>query len=139
MKVLFDTNIVLDVLLDRVPFSTPASVLFTKVDKGELIGVLCATTLTTVHYLHSKTAKKKTVTENIRLLLELFEVAPVDQRVLARALDSKIPDFEDAVLEEAGKQSSAGILVTRDRKGFKNSSLTVYEPDPFLKVLKTLP
>ena len=138
MKVLFDTNVVLDVLLDREPFSGPASILFTKVEKGEFIGVLCATTLTTVHYLHSKTAKQKEVTENLCLLLELFEVAPVDNKVLTQALASKISDYEDAVLEEAGKRSGAGILLTQDRKGFKHSSLKVHDPEQFLKILKTL-
>ncbi|MFH1113104.1 MAG: PIN domain-containing protein, partial [Pseudomonadota bacterium] len=47
MKVVFDTNIVLDVLLDREPFSTSAALLFSKVERGDLDGCLCATTITT--------------------------------------------------------------------------------------------
>lgn len=64
MKVLFDTNIILDVLLDRQPFSEPAVQLMSKVEASEIQGFLCANTITTIHYLISKTlgnqAAKKT-------------------------------------------------------------------------------
>lgn len=54
MKILFDTNVVLDVLMDREPFSDAAAELFTTVEDGSGIGYLCATTLTTVYYLAGK-------------------------------------------------------------------------------------
>ncbi len=64
MKVLFDTNIILDVLLDREPFSEPAAHLMCKVEKSEIQVFLCATTITTIYYLISKilgnNAAKKT-------------------------------------------------------------------------------
>ncbi len=49
MKTLFDTNVILDVLLDREPFSDDASFLLSKVEKSEIIGYICATTVTTIH------------------------------------------------------------------------------------------
>ncbi len=51
MKILFDTNVVLDVLIDRKPFSLTASLLFSEVEKGRIEGFLCATTITTIYYL----------------------------------------------------------------------------------------
>ena len=54
MKILFDTNVVLDLLLEREPFATIAADLFTRVERGTLDGMVCATTLTTVHYLASR-------------------------------------------------------------------------------------
>ncbi len=54
MKVLFDTNVVLDHLLAREPFVDPAERLLSLVDSGALEGVVCSTTLTTIHYLAAK-------------------------------------------------------------------------------------
>ncbi len=51
MRVIFDTNIVLDLLLDRAPFADTATYLFSKVERAEITGFLCATTITTIHYL----------------------------------------------------------------------------------------
>ena len=54
MKILFDTNVILDVLLDREPFSSIAAKLFSRVETGEITGYVCATTITTLHYLTRK-------------------------------------------------------------------------------------
>lgn len=54
MKTLFDTNVILDVLLDREPFSDDASLLLSKVENSEIIGFICAITVTTIHYLATK-------------------------------------------------------------------------------------
>lgn len=54
MKVLFDTNVILYLLLDREPFSDAASYLLSKVERSEIIGYVCATTITTIHYLATK-------------------------------------------------------------------------------------
>ncbi len=58
MKILIDTNIILDVMLDRAPFSEPASRLLSIVERGQLAGFVCATTVTTIHYLASKVMGK---------------------------------------------------------------------------------
>ena len=55
MKILFDTNIVLDVLMDRLPHSDVAVELFSRVENGAIIGYLCGITITTVYYLAAKT------------------------------------------------------------------------------------
>ena len=54
MKTLFDTNVILDVLLDREPFSDEASFLLSKVERAEIVGFICATTVTTIYYIASK-------------------------------------------------------------------------------------
>ena len=67
MKALFDTNVILDVLLDRVPFSNDASYLLTKVEQSEISGFVCATTLTTIHYLATKVLGSKAAGKHIQL------------------------------------------------------------------------
>lgn len=128
MKVLFDTNVLLDVLLSREPFREVAAHLIAKVERREVVGVLGATTLTTIHYLIARASGKDPARETIKRLLDLFEIAPVDHGVLANAAGSAIGDFEDAVLHEAGLSANVDAVVTRDPGGFKGGSLRILSP-----------
>ena len=100
MRVLFDTNVVLDVLLDRAPYSLDSARCLSMAESGEIDGWLCATTVTTLHYLIGKSMGARTALDGISLPLSFFEVAPVDKTVLACALRLPFGDFEDAVLHE---------------------------------------
>ncbi len=132
MKILFDTNVVLDALLDREPFSRAALQLFTQVETGKLTGLLSATTITTIFYLATKVLGKAPATKAITQLLRLFEVAPVHRLVLEEALTLDFSDFEDAVLCQAGLHAGAQAIVTRDRLGFKKATIGVYTPEELL-------
>jgi predicted nucleic acid-binding protein len=134
VRVLFDTNVVLDVLLDRAPHVDAASRLFTLVDNGRVEGLICATTATTVHYLAAKGLGQRRARELVGQLLDLFAVAPVDRDVLHAALALELPDYEDAVLHEAARRVGAGI-VTRDRTGFANATVPVFAPRELLAAL----
>jgi predicted nucleic acid-binding protein len=128
VRVLFDTNVVLDVVLDRQPFRDTAAQLLASVERKELTGFLGATTLTTLYYLIAKASGPATARSTVRNLLDIFQVAAVDRQILARAVDSPLGDFEDAVLAEAGISQSVEAVVTRDPDGFKGSRLTVLSP-----------
>lgn len=138
MKVLFDTNVILDVLMDRVPFAEEASFLMAKVEKGEIEGFLVATTVTTLFYLLQKSLGGKTAREKIRSLLSIFEPLSVNRRVLEDALASPFTDFEDAVLYEAARHSGLDYILTRNVKDFIKSAMPVFTPTEFLATLKTL-
>ena len=135
MKVLFDTNVVLDVLLDRPPFSTPASLLFSHVESGGLKGYLGATTVTTIHYLATKQVGRSQAKAYIGDLIKLFEVAPVNRLVLETALAGQLPDFEDAVLLAAAYHAGIDVLVSRNAKDFKNKLLPVHSPEQLLRIM----
>ena len=137
MKVLVDTNVVLDVLLDRQPFSLPAAALLSLVEKKTFEAALGATTLTTIHYLFSKAAGKKKADGAVSKLLGIFEIAAVDASVLDAAIRLALPDFEDAVLVEAARNAGADAIVTRDLTGFKKSDLPAYSPEEFLAALES--
>lgn len=137
MKVLFDTNVVLDVVLNREPFSAPASRLMGRVERGELVGILGATTVTTVHYLVTKAAGREGALQVIQELLRLFQVAPVDSTVLELAAASPFEDYEDAVLHEAGRLVRVDAVVTRDPQGFRRATLLVLSPEELEAALTT--
>lgn len=129
MKILFDTNIILDVLLDREPFSEMACILMSEVERGHLKAFLCATTITTLHYLVQKAIGRKKAEKAIRQLLELFEITSVDKVILERALISDFNDYEDAVIHEAALEAGVQSIVSRDIQGFKHSQIQVYAPE----------
>jgi predicted nucleic acid-binding protein len=138
MKVLFDTNVILDVLLDREPFSAAASLLLAKAEQGEIAGFACATTITTIYYLAAKILGAKMASCHVQSLLSLLNVAPVNKLVLENAVSSQFRDFEDAVLHEAALLTGVQHIVTRNASDFKNSLIPIHEPEEFLHAFELL-
>lgn len=135
MKILLDTNIVLDVLMDRMPFADDAAELFSRVEDGTVMGYLCGTTITTVYYLAAKAVGAPRAQEELKKLLTLFEVAPVNRHVLEAALSADFSDFEDAVIHEAARHVGAEAIVTRNQKDFRKSGIPVYSSEEMVKIL----
>lgn len=135
MNVLFDTNVILDVLLKREPFNADANILMQKVEAKHIRGLLCATTVTTINYYVIRKYSRKDALDGITTLLKVFDVAPVNKSVLDQATQSKIVDFEDAVLHEAARLAAADAIVTRNSKDFKSASLTIYQPHELIALL----
>lgn len=139
MKVLFDTNIVLDVLLSREPYLNNAIALFDAVEKQVIQGYLCATTITTIDYLATKALGKAGSKIAVGKLLELFVIAEVNRSILVSALSSEFSDFEDAVLFHAGVDVGVNAVVTRNAKDFKTAKLPIYSPDDLLQRIQVNP
>lgn len=135
MNVLFDTNVILDVLLEREPYVDAASKLFALVDNGRIGGSICATTATTVYYIAAKSFGARRARDQVHGLLGLFDVAPVDRDVLDGALDIDFSDYEDAVLHEAARATGATAIVTRNRGDFANSAVPALDPQELLAAI----
>lgn len=135
MIVLFDTDVILDLLLDREPFAEAATLVFSRVEKGDITGYVCATTTTTLHYLAAKTVGAAKARKYIQRLLSLLEVAPVNRPVLEAALAGKFDDFEDGVVSEAAHHIGARAIVTRNVKHYKGSAVPAYLPSEILEML----
>ena len=135
MRVLVDTNVVLDLLLAREPFVHDAARIFAMVERGEIEGLLCATTLTTVDYLLGQTLSKPETRGAIRRLLSLFEVAAVNRVVLAAAAESSMLDFENAVLAQSANHGGVHRIVTRNTPDFIESPVVAVDPSEFLAQL----
>ena len=135
MKVLFDTNVLLDVLLDREPFATLSATMLSKAERGEVVGYVCATTITTIFYLCHKAVGRDEACQHIHVLLSMLEVAPVNRRVIEAALQAGFSDFEDAVLSQSAALVSAEVIVTRNKQDFSNSPVAVYTPEELINLL----
>jgi predicted nucleic acid-binding protein len=138
MKILFDTNVILDVLLEREPFAKPAAYLMSKVETSEIQGYISAITVTTIHYLIAKAIGKTKAKKYIKLILSLFEVAPVNRLVLESSLSNKFTDYEDAVIYESAIHAGVECIVTRDVKDYKPSVIPVYEPLEMVNIILNL-
>ena len=138
MKILFDTNVILDVMLLRKPFYQVSSFLLAEAEKSTIDGFICSTTITTIHYLVSKVKGARQARRQIENLLHIFQIAQVDQVVLEKALHSRIRDYEDAVIVEAALQHGIEGIVTRDPKDFRYAKLPVYDPEELLKLLLSM-
>jgi len=135
LRVLVDTNVVLDVLLDREPHVRDSADIMSRVETGEVSGWLCATTVTTLFYLVAKAADVTTALAEVQNLLSLFEIAPVNRPILEGALALGFSDFEDAVLHEAARQIEAQAIVTRNTKDFERAEIPVYTPEELKAIL----
>ncbi|MDO9543497.1 MAG: PIN domain-containing protein [Kiritimatiellia bacterium] len=135
MRVIIDTNIVLDVLLAREPFFRASANIFSLVERSEIEALLCATTITTVDYLLTQSLSPTESNHALHSLLDLFEIAPVNRPVLEEALKSGITDFEDAVMEQSGRLAGAEAIVTRNTKDFRKSRIKVLDSAELLAFL----
>ncbi|MFM7888566.1 MAG: PIN domain-containing protein [Pseudanabaena sp.] len=136
MKVLFDTNVILDAVLARVPFVENAAYLLESVELGKIQWFISATTATDIHYLvkrHTKSPEIEIAT--ISKLLILMEVCAVDRGVIQQAVDLGLSDFEDAVQVAAAMGKSLDAIVTRDVAGFVGSPVPIMSPDELVKQL----
>ncbi len=129
MKILFDTNIILDVLLNREPFVKLSANLVSAVENKKIEGFLCATTITTLDYLISKAINRSKARAEMRKLLSIFNISEVNLKVLELSLNSEFKDFEDAVQYYSGECYSVSGLVTRNIKDYKQAKLPIYSPD----------
>ena len=137
MKILFDTNIILDVLLLCKPFHTSATFLLSEVEQGRIEGWLCPTTVTTIGYLISKVKGPMEAKRLIKNLLNIFKLTDLNQSIFQTACNHKINDYEDAVLHESARLSHMEAIVTRNVKNFKFASVNVCDPDELIGIIKS--
>lgn len=135
MRVLFDVNVVLDLLRDRAPRVTDAKPLLERVLRADIEGVVAATTITTIHYVARKTVGAERAAGAVAACMGAFEIAAVDRNVLAAAIVMHGSDFEDDVQIAAASATACDLIVTRDAGGFAQSPIPALAPaDAMLRI-----
>jgi len=136
MRILFDTNIILDFIIKREPFSDNANALIELCDTGVIEGCIAAHTIPDVFYI---LRKQLTVSERKNILLSLCEVMSIvglDSLILLSALKNEdFTDFEDCLQNECAMKFNADYIVTRDPIGFLNAKIPIINPVDLLKLL----
>lgn len=135
-RILFDTNVVLDVLLDRQPYVEASAAAWAAVETGISEGMLAAHAVTTLHYLVRKEKGNVRARRIMSAILRVFGVAAVDGAVVQEALQLPFSDFEDAVTAAAGRLAGCEYIVTRDPKGFRGSPVRSLTPEALVPLLE---
>jgi predicted nucleic acid-binding protein len=134
MKNIFiDTNVIIDFLADRAPFSEEAAQLFQQSLTGKLIIYVSALSFNNIYYIMRRQFSHK---ETIKMLLTLSKwttIIEASKETVINSLDSDFSDFEDAIQYfTATSNASIGCIVTRNTKDFKKSKLPIMTPGEFL-------
>jgi len=134
-RILFDTNVVLDILLDRQPYVEASAAAWAAVETGNAEGMLAAHAVTTLHHLVRKEMGNIKARRIISAILKVFGVATVDSAVIQEALQLPFSDFEDAVTAAAARLAGCECIVTRDPKGFRGSPVRSLTPEAVTPLL----
>ncbi|MGH9674575.1 MAG: PIN domain-containing protein [Bryobacteraceae bacterium] len=134
-RILFDANVVLDVLLDRQPYVEASAAAWAAVETGVSEGMLAAHAVTTIHYLVRKEMGPIKAKRIIAAILRVFGIAVVDSVVVQAALQLPLSDFEDAVTAAAARLAGCECIVTRDPKGFRGSPVLSLTPEAVTPLL----
>lgn len=135
--VLIDTDVILDFFFDRKPFSEEASRLLSLCEKGEVKGFVTSIMLSNVYYLLRKTANHEKVIENLKMLMNIIDVTTTNKKTVIEALNSSFNDFEDALQNfSAINEKEIKVIITRNTKDYKSSTLSIMTPETYLKSAK---
>ncbi len=138
MKLLVDTNVFLDVILERKDLMRESAAVLDAIEDGRAKGYVASHALTTIHYIVAKANGRAAAATAISDVLDLCEVVALNQADFQRALALGLKDFEDAVQVTAALHVSADYLVSRNEKDFKGSPIDVRSPTT-IAVLLSVP
>jgi len=133
MKVLIDTNVVLDVLINNSAFFAYSKKIFDMAEQKQITGFISASAITDIFYIAQKKLGKKAIKETIKKVLKVFYPATVTDNNIYQALDLEWDDFEDSVQYVVGKSLAVEYIVTRNIKDFTSGSIPAVTPEQLIK------
>ncbi len=133
MSVLVDTNVLLDIALNRTSFVQHSALALAKArTAGETM--LCATSVTTLHYFLRKQLGETGARNFIAHCLQAMTVAPVQSDTVQRALSSTMQDFEDGIIAQCAASAGAHTILTRNTADFDHSPVPALTPTEYLNL-----
>jgi predicted nucleic acid-binding protein len=137
MRLLLDTNVVLDLILSRQPFLQDAQPLWHALTGNQPMGTgyVSATTITDIYYVARKAEGREKAYQAVQLVLDSVQLCDIDKEVLEMAMQWQDADFEDNVQIACALNENLDGIVTRDKAGFKHSSIPIFTPAEALAAL----
>lgn len=140
MRILVDTNVVLDIFLNRHPFAGDANRLLSKIAIYQVIGYVSASSLTDIFYIACRQTKSIAQgRQAIEMTLRLFQICPVDRSILETAFNSELSDFEDAVQIACAIDQGLDAIVTRNLQDFSANLISILSTADLLQQLENSP
>ena len=138
MKVLIDSNVVLDILLHRHPWYTNAILIFGLAQRNLIKSYVSASAITDIFYISQKQLGKSPAREAIKRLLSVFHPATVYDNHIYQALDLGWSDFEDSLQCVVGESLSVDYIISRNAQDFSPSSIAIATPEQFLLAVASI-
>lgn len=135
MKLLIDTNVVLDVLLRREPFSKTAAEVLNLTQRDEVREYVSASAITDIYYIANKQMKDRdAVRDLLKRLLMVVSVAAVSKREIQNALNLAWGDFEDSVQYSVALLNEMDGIVTRNPSDYQEANMRIWLPEQALEL-----
>jgi len=132
-NVFIDTDVIVDFLTDRKPFSLESAKIFSLIDQKKIKGCVSALSFSNLYYVLKKFGPHKKVISSLQELSEMVDILKVDSHIIKSALTSDFKDFEDSIqYVTAQEHKEIDCIITRNIKDYKDSSLPVMTPETFL-------
>ncbi len=132
-KIFLDTNIILDLLAQRIPHYESIARIATLAEQRELALIASPVSFTTISYVLSKIEPFEVVLNRLRKFSILCKISEVNQETIDKSLNSDFSDFEDAVQYFSAVDAGCKIILTRNTRDFKKSGIPVMTADEYLK------
>ena len=136
MRILLDTNIILDIALAREPYFSDSANVFKKIDNAEIFGFVTATTITDIYYIGKREKSHQLTIDFLLNLIEIVDILGIDRKVIVESLDSPVVDFEDAIQSVSSYLNNIDYIITRNEKDFVKSPIKALSPADFLSIRK---
>ena len=136
MRLLLDTNVVLDVILARAPWAAEAAALMAVVEAGRVEGFVAGHTITTVHYIVARSAGRQVAATAVSDLLRIAGVVPMEAGDFHHAIVLGLADYEDAAQAAACLKVGADFLVTRNAKDYRGAPVAPRSAGEVLALLE---
>lgn len=134
MKVLLDTNIIMDALQERQPFASAAKEILLCAENGQFDCFLTANAITDIFYLYSRVRDLESARKVLDFLLKSYKIISVTHEDCVAAMSIPIQDFEDALVSACAQKTEMNYIISRDKKYRQESSpVKVIEPKDFLE------
>lgn len=131
-RLFVDTNIVVDLLQKREGFYEEAQELFTLADKKQVKLFISSLTIANTHFLLSKHHTSNNARKILVKFKILVEVLTLDDKIIELALTSELKDFEDAIQFYTAIENNTDMIITRNKKDFKNASIPILTAKEYL-------
>ncbi len=133
MRAFFDTNVLLDVLLERAPFYGDSARVWTLAETGRLEGYVSAVSFTSIFYIVRAAGTRADAEKAVRTMLDIFTPATCDAQVIRQAAGTRARDFEDAVQYSSALHAGAECILSRNLRGYpRRPAVPILSPTEFL-------
>jgi predicted nucleic acid-binding protein len=128
-RVFLDTDVIIDFLTDRKPFSESASLLFNRIDRKEISGYTSSQSISNLYYILRKYGSHKRVIQALKELNTFIGILPVNQKIIRNAMQSGFTDLEDAIQYYCAESGYVDAIITRNIRDYKEAKLPVVSPE----------